>query len=242
MIGAMMVLKGIWKGAGVFNMEQLDPDPFMDQLNRQGLPWQVVPYNKPLEIDEGKARGKARPAGKKRTAAKKPKTTAKKGKTKKRRGEPSAVTDRWNNLGQVKTPVYIVDEVLLERNCQILDSVQKRTGCKILLALKGYAMWSTFPLVRQYLCGISASGPIEARLGREEFGKEVHTYAPAYSDDDMREVVRCSDHIIFNSSPSFGSTAPRSRQARAWACASTPATPRSRSICITPVAPAAGSA
>jgi carboxynorspermidine decarboxylase len=113
------------------------------------------------------------------------------------------VTDRWNNLGQVKTPVYIVDEVLLERNLQILDSVQKRTGCKILLALKGFAMWSMFPLVRQYLHGTTASGPIEARLGREEFGKEVHTYAPAYSEDDIEEVIRYSDHIIFNSFHQF---------------------------------------
>ncbi len=109
------------------------------------------------------------------------------------------LTDRWDNLGGVKTPVYIVDEVLLEQNCQVLDSVQKRTGCKILLALKGFAMWSTFPLIRRYLHGITASGPIEARLGREEFDKEVHTYAPAYSDQDMREVICYSDHIIFNS-------------------------------------------
>ncbi len=106
-------------------------------------------------------------------------------------------------LSQVKTPVYLVDEVLLERNLQVLDSVQKRTGAKILLALKGFAMWSTFPLVRQYLQGTTASGPIEARLGREEFGKEVHTYAPAYSEDDIEEVIRCSDHILFNSFHQF---------------------------------------
>lgn len=113
------------------------------------------------------------------------------------------MTDRWNSLKSIKTPAYIVDELLLERNLQILDSVQKRTGCKILLALKGFAMWSTFPLVRQYLHGITASGPIEARLGREEFGKEVVTYAPAYSEEDIEEVIRYSDHIIFNSFHQF---------------------------------------
>jgi carboxynorspermidine decarboxylase len=118
-------------------------------------------------------------------------------------GTARLVNDRWNNLGKIKTPVFIVDEVLLERNLQMLDSVQKRTGCKILLALKGFAMWSTFPLVRQYLHGITASGPIEARLGREEFGKEVHTYAPAYSEEDIEEVIRCSDHILFNSFHQF---------------------------------------
>jgi len=115
----------------------------------------------------------------------------------------TTLNDRWNNLPDVKTPVYVVDEVLLERNLQILDSVQQRTGAKILLALKGFAMWSTFPLVRQYLHGVCASGPIEARLGREEFGKEVHTCAPAYSDEDMREVIRYSDHVVFNSFAQF---------------------------------------
>jgi carboxynorspermidine decarboxylase len=115
----------------------------------------------------------------------------------------TAVNDRWENLGQVKTPVYVVDEVLLERNLQTLDSIQKRTGCKILLALKGFAMWSTFPLVRKVLCGTTASGPIEARLGREEFGREVHTYAPAYSEEDIEEVIRYSDHILFNSFRQF---------------------------------------
>lgn len=113
------------------------------------------------------------------------------------------VNDRWTNLPPVKTPVFVVDEVLLERNLQTLDSVQKRTGCKILLALKGFAMWSTFPLVRQYLHGTTASGPIEARLGREQFGREVHTYAPAYSDEDIEEVIRYSDHILFNSFRQF---------------------------------------
>lgn len=68
MIGAMMMLKGIWQGKGVFNIEQLDPDPFMDQLNKQGLPWRVMPYNKPLEIDQRKATKK--PAGRKGKATK----------------------------------------------------------------------------------------------------------------------------------------------------------------------------
>ncbi len=110
---------------------------------------------------------------------------------------------RWANLQDVRTPVYIVDEVLLERNLQVLDSVQQRTGAKILLALKGFAMWSVFPSVRKYLQGTTASGPIEAQLGREEFGKEVHTYAPAYSEQDIEEVIRYSDHIIFNSFRQF---------------------------------------
>ncbi|GAB4436317.1 MAG: carboxynorspermidine decarboxylase [bacterium] len=104
-----------------------------------------------------------------------------------------------NIFNEVPTPCYLIDEVKIRQNCEILDTVQKKTGAKILLALKAYALPSTFPLISQYLCGVCASGPIEARLGREEFGKEVHTYAPAYSEEDFNEVVRYSDHIIFNS-------------------------------------------
>ena len=101
--------------------------------------------------------------------------------------------------GDVPSPSYIVDEVALEHNLQILDRVQKQTGCKILLALKGFAMFSTFPLVRQYLAGICASGLFEARLGREEFGKEVHVFAPAYGESEFKLILPLADHIVFNS-------------------------------------------
>jgi len=104
-----------------------------------------------------------------------------------------------NITAQVETPCYLFNEGLIRENCEILDSVQVRTGAKILLALKAFAMWSAFPLIRTYLHGVCASGPIEARLGREEFGREVHTSAPAYSDNDIDEVIAYSDHIIFNS-------------------------------------------
>lgn len=98
----------------------------------------------------------------------------------------------------VPTPCYLIDEGKIEENCKILDYVQKKTGAKILLALKAYALPATFKTIAKYLQGVCASGPIEARLGREEFGKEVHTYAPAYSDDDIGEVIKFSDYIIFN--------------------------------------------
>ena len=106
---------------------------------------------------------------------------------------PKGITDR------VETPCYLINEGLIKKNCEVLDSVQLRTGAKILLALKAFSLWSTFPLIRKHLQGICASGPIEARLGREEFGREVHACAPAYSDADMDEVIKHSDHIIFNS-------------------------------------------
>lgn len=99
----------------------------------------------------------------------------------------------------VRTPCYMISEGVIRRNLGILDSVQRRTGVKILLALKAYALPATFPLIRKYLHGVCASGPIEARLGREEFGREVHTFAPAYSEEDMGEVIANSDYVIFNS-------------------------------------------
>lgn len=99
----------------------------------------------------------------------------------------------------VETPAFVVDFGLLERNLRILDEVQKAAGCTILLALKGFAMWASAPLVRKYLAGVSASSPHEARLGKEEFKGVVHSYAPAYGPDDFREILAYSDHVILNS-------------------------------------------
>lgn len=100
----------------------------------------------------------------------------------------------------VETPCYIVDTRLLERNARILASVRDRVPkARILLALKGYALWRSFDVLRPWLDGCCASGPIEAQLAREEFGKEVHTYAPAFTDEDMQQVLQLSDHVVFNS-------------------------------------------
>lgn len=97
------------------------------------------------------------------------------------------------------SPAFVVDERLLKRNWEILKSVQDRTGCDILLALKGFSMWSTFPMARDYLAGITSSSLFEARLGYEEFGKEVHAYAPAYAAHEIDEYLTYVDHIVFNS-------------------------------------------
>ncbi len=99
----------------------------------------------------------------------------------------------------LKTPVYICEEKLLEKNLELLDYVQKQSGAKIILALKGFAMWSTFPLVQKYLKGCTASGLHEAKLARQEFYGEVHTYSPAFNDEDINEIAKISDHIVFNS-------------------------------------------
>jgi len=97
------------------------------------------------------------------------------------------------------SPCYVCDLGLLRKNLEVLAGVRERTGCTILLALKGFAMFSTFPLISRYLQGTCASSPHEARLGKEEFGGEVHVYAPAYSEADMDELLTLADHISFNS-------------------------------------------
>jgi len=102
-------------------------------------------------------------------------------------------------LDNVPSPCYIIDELAIEENCQILDKVQKLTGCKILLALKGLSVFSLFPTIRKYLHGSCASGLYEARLGKEKFGKELHVFAPAYDDQEFAQLLKISDHIVFNS-------------------------------------------
>jgi len=106
---------------------------------------------------------------------------------------------RVEDFADIETPCYVVDENKLEQNLKILARVQKETGCKILMALKGFAMFSVFPLIRQYLCGTEASSLNEARLGFEEFGGEVHIFSPAYLDKEFDEIMRYVSHIIFNS-------------------------------------------
>ncbi|HEU0032051.1 MAG TPA: carboxynorspermidine decarboxylase [Kofleriaceae bacterium] len=102
------------------------------------------------------------------------------------------------DISKLETPCFVTDLGALEANLRILRDIQRATGCTILLALKGFAQWSTFPLIRQYLAGATSSSIAEARLAREELGGEVHAYAPAYSDDEMRELVTLADHIVLN--------------------------------------------
>lgn len=122
------------------------------------------------------------------------------------------------DISGLETPCYLIDLGALRKNLEILASVQERAGCKILLALKGFAAWGTFPLAHRYLSGVAASSPHEARLGREEFcagdpGKEVHAYAPAYSEADIAELVPHVDHVVFNSVAQYRRLGPLVRAA-----------------------------
>ncbi len=99
----------------------------------------------------------------------------------------------------LKTPAYVLDVAALKRNLATAARIKKETGCKILLATKAWAMPAAFPLMRDVLDGTTASGEYEARMGREEFGKEVHVYAPAYAPGEVERLAGMADHIYFNS-------------------------------------------
>jgi carboxynorspermidine decarboxylase len=99
----------------------------------------------------------------------------------------------------IPTPAFIVDCSVIERNMRVLADVKQRTGCKILLALKAFSTFRLFPTMRKTLDGCCASSVDEARLGCEEFGGEVHAFAAAFSESEMRELVKGVDHITLNS-------------------------------------------
>ncbi len=99
---------------------------------------------------------------------------------------------------RLTTPVYICEEEKLEANLKLLQHVKEQSGARVILALKGFAMFATFDLVGRYLDGCTASGLHEAMLASEEMNKEVHTYSPAFKEDEIDEIARISDHIVFN--------------------------------------------
>lgn len=103
------------------------------------------------------------------------------------------------SIDKIPTPCYVCEEKLLQKNLDLLNYVQLESGAKILLALKGYSMWATFPQIAKVLQGTAASGLWEAKLGREEMNREVHTFSPAFIEEEIDEIVKISNHIIFNS-------------------------------------------
>ena len=102
-------------------------------------------------------------------------------------------------IDQLQTPCYVIDEKKMRENLEILKKVQEDTGCKILLAQKAFSGFALYPMIGKYLAGTTASGLFEARLGYEEMGKENHVFSPAYRTEDIEELDRICDHIIFNS-------------------------------------------
>lgn len=103
------------------------------------------------------------------------------------------------NYDTLPSPSYVCDLTRLENNLKLLERVKKESGAKVILALKGFAMWSTFDLVSQYLDGTTASGLHEALLAHEEMRGEVHTYSPAFKEDEIEQIASVSNHLVFNS-------------------------------------------
>lgn len=103
------------------------------------------------------------------------------------------------DYSQVPSPCYVLEESRLIRNLELLKKIENTADVKIICALKGFSMWSTFPLIGKYLAGATASSLNEARLAKEEMGKEVHVFAPVYRDSEIDEILSCANHITFNS-------------------------------------------
>ncbi len=104
-----------------------------------------------------------------------------------------------NLPASIRTPAYVLDAARLSTNVATAARLRREAGCKVLLATKAWAMPAAFPLMRDHLDGTTASGEYEARMGREEFGKEVHVYAPAYGPGEVERLTAITEHIYFNS-------------------------------------------
>jgi carboxynorspermidine decarboxylase len=114
-----------------------------------------------------------------------------------RAGDPGAFAHF--DLSRVDSPAFVVDAAKLRANLRVLADVGERSGAKVLAALKAFSMWSTAPIVGEYLDGVCTSGLWEARLASEFYDGEITTYCAAYKPDDLPEILRLSDHVIFNS-------------------------------------------
>ncbi len=103
------------------------------------------------------------------------------------------------NYAEIPSPAFVLDEKLLRKNLELIQTVQQKAGIEIILAFKGFAMWSTFPLVREYVKGATASSLNEARLCFEEMKTRAHVYAPVYYEHEFSELLNYTSHITFNS-------------------------------------------
>ena len=102
-------------------------------------------------------------------------------------------------MRRLKTPYYLIDEKKLLKNLKIIRRVRETSGAKSLLALKCFSTWCVFDLMQEYMDGTTSSSLFEAKLGHEKFGKEVHSFSVGYSPEDVREVAKFADKVIFNS-------------------------------------------
>ena len=118
-------------------------------------------------------------------------------------------------LEQVQTPMYIVEENLLRGNLSLIRDVAQRADVEIIMAFKAFALWKTFPIVREYINSTTASSLSEARLAYEEFGAPAHTFSPAYTDSEIEQIAKCSSHLSFNSLSQYTRMREKAREANA---------------------------
>ena len=116
-------------------------------------------------------------------------------------------------LAEVQTPMYIVEENLLRGNLSLIRDVAQRADIEIILAFKAFALWKTFPIIREYVSSTTASSLSEARLAYEEFGTPAHTFSPAYTDSEIGQIAECSSHLTFNSLSQYERMAAKARSA-----------------------------
>lgn len=109
-----------------------------------------------------------------------------------------------DTFAQISTPMYVLEEKRLRRNLALIKSVADRAGVEIILAFKAFALWKTFPIFREYINSTTASSLSEALMAYHKFGRPAHTYSPAYTDDEIGEIARCSSHLTFNSLSQYG--------------------------------------
>lgn len=107
------------------------------------------------------------------------------------------------DYSKVPSACFVLDESLLIKNLQLMQQVQQDAGIDIILAFKGFSMWSAFPIVKKYLKGATASSYNEAMLCFEEMGKKAHTYCVAYQEENFRDILNMSSHLTFNSLGQF---------------------------------------
>ena len=107
------------------------------------------------------------------------------------------------DIHEISSPSYVIQEDLLRQNLALIQDVKKRAGVEIILALKAFAIWKAFPIIREYIPYATASSIHEARLVFEEFGSKAHTYSPAYTELDFPLILKYSSHVTFNSLSQF---------------------------------------
>lgn len=106
-------------------------------------------------------------------------------------------------IHKVPSPCYVMEEELLRKNLSLIKSVKEKAGINIILAFKAFAMWKSFPIIKEYIQHSTASSVYEAQLAYEEMGSLAHTFSPAYTDDNFATFLKYSSHITFNSLSQF---------------------------------------